>query len=290
MNINLNNYEEYLLNYVDGELEAEDEKELLQFMGKYPELEKELQLLQATKLPDDKMVFPYKQQLYRSKTPGKKKVIVLNKIWLGAAVAASVALLIIAYFSINRSYKPSTEFVFNHKITKQGMDTFKISMPLPVQPTAPKEQKHLAITDHSGKKTEHKRAIPKKTEIKQQDTSTILYAQTNVERENNEKIIPIAPVRKLFKKDTITMLKEADLAKRAQHEVEKNVPVPVILKGSTKGNKKTRSQSSFSYTKEDIDSIITDKIVAFQHTVSHPLEALKGKKIKIGSFSFVFKK
>src|SRR5262245_22598510 len=48
--INITNYEEQLLNYIDDEVTAEEEKEVEKFVGQNPAAQKELALLQKTKL------------------------------------------------------------------------------------------------------------------------------------------------------------------------------------------------------------------------------------------------
>src|SRR5690242_942664 len=101
MTINLNNYEEYLLNYVDGELPAAEVRELLQFLQDHPELQEELKLLQATKLePEAELVFGDKQPLYRQEEGAK--VIPLHRGWWLSAAAA----VILALIGINFLHRP----------------------------------------------------------------------------------------------------------------------------------------------------------------------------------------
>src|SRR5688500_16387313 len=64
--INRNNYEEYLLMYIDGELSSSDKKAVELFLEENPDLKEELELLQQAILqPDEKIEFTGKQSLYR---------------------------------------------------------------------------------------------------------------------------------------------------------------------------------------------------------------------------------
>ncbi|RYY46873.1 MAG: hypothetical protein EOO06_13530, partial [Chitinophagaceae bacterium] len=57
MNINLDNYEQYLLMYVDNELSATDRLHVEEFLRDYPYLDEELQMLQQTVLPLENLLF-----------------------------------------------------------------------------------------------------------------------------------------------------------------------------------------------------------------------------------------
>lgn len=64
--INRNNYEEYLLLYIDGELSADERQAVESFLETHTDLKKELQLLQQTILqPENDIVFDGKNTLYR---------------------------------------------------------------------------------------------------------------------------------------------------------------------------------------------------------------------------------
>lgn len=67
VNINISNYEEFLLSAIDGELNGEEMAALEAFMQQHPEIRKELALLESSKLrPDEGMTFNAKELLYRS--------------------------------------------------------------------------------------------------------------------------------------------------------------------------------------------------------------------------------
>lgn len=97
MKINMNNYEEFMLSFVDNELSEEDTEELMQFLEQHHDLQHELRVLQATKLPsDEKIIFPDKGLLYRKETVSPKKVFFTpRRPWITAAAAACLALLLL---------------------------------------------------------------------------------------------------------------------------------------------------------------------------------------------------
>ena len=88
--INITNYEEQLLNYIDDELSNDERKEVEKSAAKYPTIQKELLLLQKTKLqPEAEAVFPDKSTLYRR----EEKVRVISMTWFRVAVAAAIILI-----------------------------------------------------------------------------------------------------------------------------------------------------------------------------------------------------
>lgn len=65
--INISNYESYLLSYIDGELNEMELAALELFLEKHPQFRQELELLEGTKLvPDGQFVFDNKAALYKT--------------------------------------------------------------------------------------------------------------------------------------------------------------------------------------------------------------------------------
>jgi hypothetical protein len=88
--INITNYEEQLLNYIDEEVTADQRKEIEKFTGQYSVVKQELALLQKTKLqPEAEVVFPDKSILYRR----EEKARVISMTWFRVAVAAAIILI-----------------------------------------------------------------------------------------------------------------------------------------------------------------------------------------------------
>jgi anti-sigma factor RsiW len=66
INIDISNYEEYLLSAVDGELTEEEQAALEVFLQQHPKYRQELILLQSARIvPDDELRFDRKEMLYR---------------------------------------------------------------------------------------------------------------------------------------------------------------------------------------------------------------------------------
>ncbi|SFW71435.1 anti-sigma factor [Chitinophaga sancti] len=79
------NYEGFLLEYVDNELGADDQRKVEALAQQHPHISRELRLLEASRLkPDLSLKFPGKTVLYRSSTR-------VRAIWWWAAAAAVVA-------------------------------------------------------------------------------------------------------------------------------------------------------------------------------------------------------
>ena len=84
--ISINNYEQWLLSYVDNELTTEEIKDVERFIAQHPEAKTELGLLQKTKLQPEAIVFPGKESLYRK----EEKAKVVAFYWKRWAVAAAL--------------------------------------------------------------------------------------------------------------------------------------------------------------------------------------------------------
>ena len=89
MKTNLENYEERFVDYMEGQLDASERKEVEAFVAQHPELEEDFKLFCTSKLePDTNIVFTQKEKLMKPKT------VVMPLFAKIAAIAASVALLI----------------------------------------------------------------------------------------------------------------------------------------------------------------------------------------------------
>jgi hypothetical protein len=65
--INISNYESYLLSYIDGELNEAEMAALELFLQKHPQFKQELELLEGVRVvPDEMIVFDNKASLYRT--------------------------------------------------------------------------------------------------------------------------------------------------------------------------------------------------------------------------------
>lgn len=83
--ISLNNYTEYFLLYVDGELTPAEQQQTELFVLQHPQLQAEFLLFQQTRLPQEQIAFPDKSLLYRKEQKEKPVVFMM---WRRIAVAA----------------------------------------------------------------------------------------------------------------------------------------------------------------------------------------------------------
>ena len=93
--INITNYEDQLLNYIDDEVTAGQRKEIEKFAVQYPAVQRELALLQKTKLqPETEVIFPDKSILYRrEENADNYRYRVISMTWFRVAVAAAIILI-----------------------------------------------------------------------------------------------------------------------------------------------------------------------------------------------------
>ncbi len=93
--ITLNNYEEYLISYADGELQPHEARALMAFLEENPLLKKELELYSELKLqPDPAVVFTAKETMLQQED--KHRTILLPHWRRYAAAAAIVAIAIVS--------------------------------------------------------------------------------------------------------------------------------------------------------------------------------------------------
>lgn len=95
--INLANYEEWFVRYIDEELTPEQRTETKQFIKENPFLEIELSLLAKTRLQPEEIVFPDKSSLYRKEENVRPFVA---RWWRIAAAAVLILGIGVATFSI----------------------------------------------------------------------------------------------------------------------------------------------------------------------------------------------
>ena len=83
------NRQELFLSYIDNELTATEKSAIEKFIAVDPPAQRELALLQKTKLQPEKIVFPYKSQLYRREEKGR----VVRMVWFRVAAAAAIIMV-----------------------------------------------------------------------------------------------------------------------------------------------------------------------------------------------------
>ena len=86
------NYEEYMILSADGELSAEEERELMAFLEQNPALKGEMDTYASLKLvPDEELVYSGKQNLLK---PENNKQIFIPRLYRSYGIAAGILLLI----------------------------------------------------------------------------------------------------------------------------------------------------------------------------------------------------
>jgi hypothetical protein len=109
MNINLNNYEEWMVAFMDGELSKTERQTFEQFLRKHPELKSELNEFSALQLtPEEDVVFENKTALYKK----SGALIYLKKIWPMAAVLV-LLLALLPFARQDKSLESTTKIATN---------------------------------------------------------------------------------------------------------------------------------------------------------------------------------
>ena len=106
--INLHNYEEQFLLYVDNELNTVSKEKVETFVLQHPALQESFTLLKQTRLASEIIVFPDKSSLYR-KEEKEKPIFYLH--WQRIAVAAALigfAVLVWTIFPADKSLNTNT--------------------------------------------------------------------------------------------------------------------------------------------------------------------------------------
>jgi hypothetical protein len=138
-NISLHNYQDFLLRYIDEELDLRETEALLAFVALHPEAQEELESLQSTKLDievitcpnkavlyknifpvivePETIVYPHKQKLFKKEK--EKAPVVLLKWW--AVGAAAVFLFMMVRYGVLDQKAGSTvskNSIFKNKDSK----------------------------------------------------------------------------------------------------------------------------------------------------------------------------
>lgn len=182
--VNMENYEEYMMLYADSELNAEEEKALLAFVAKYPELEAELKAYAATRLqPDMQQVFAGKESLLKTEP-------VVKSIWIDRrmyAAAASIVLCVVLYAVNRNSNKKEIATPIAVKETP-APDTFReaapVTTPTPVvsEVLQPEQKFHSQPVNTVAVRTNRKhKETPKPVPVYEEPVKTELVANNTVD-------------------------------------------------------------------------------------------------------------
>ncbi len=150
MKVNIENYESYLIDRVEGALSPSEEAELDAFLILHPEIREELELFEATRLtPDTSIVFHDKASL--KKKDGVVIPLFTAGKWLMAAAAVTVIFVGVRFMTISTpqqsgaAYQPATvEHTLPQKdaeeLEEESGHTFMLANTAPKQQDAPGKQ------------------------------------------------------------------------------------------------------------------------------------------------------
>ncbi len=224
--VNMENYEEYMLLYADRELTHEQEKALLDFVARHPELKPELEAYAATRLQaDEAIVFVGKDALLKTGAAGRT-------VWLGswkAYAAAASVILFIVLFSINRYSKEEIQ----PDVVKKETITAPVTT-LPTENTSLGEQ-HQSQASNTGEETVAKSVSPlggKGEELHSKPPVNTVAVKTTQPATKNKTVteqlprpvekIP-APVQPVAEQEEV-IVKSADKKDTAQYVAEATAP------------------------------------------------------------------
>ena len=167
-NITTDNYQDYMISFVENELSPEQVKELDIFINQNPALQKDLNAFKKTKLvPDVSVVFPDKSRLKHisiqpSAISYQLSVFNNKKLRYAIAIAASFAILIGLFFLLNKKEIPE-----NIAVIKPVKSSEK-SVKMPVNNNTSGANVQLALAIHKAKKHNSNPVIslqPDRTEL-----------------------------------------------------------------------------------------------------------------------------
>jgi outer membrane biosynthesis protein TonB len=194
--INLNNYEQWLIMYVDDELNTEERVAVEKFAVTHPHVSEELAIFLQTKLQPEEIAFPNKEILYKR----ERTVRVISMQWWKVAVAAVLILsagVTVYSVLINRSNNTTTtadvtKTNIEKKITPAQETT--ATPDKPQQPTVtPDQQQEEQLTTATPAKKESNEKEKIQEQPEEENSRQLAYNSTvqNVSEEQKPAIVEI---------------------------------------------------------------------------------------------------
>jgi outer membrane biosynthesis protein TonB len=171
------NYEEWLTSYIDDELTEEERKDIERFVAGNPAIQKELALLQQTKLQPEAIVFPHKELLYRQEE--KAKVVAIRWWRIAAAAVLLIGISTTAIVLLNKKDKGSDEIVTVQSKEKKSINDTAITHP---GNEALVNNQVTATTDHNKDEP-----IINETKIKKERPAPLKKEKPDIAKINEEK-------------------------------------------------------------------------------------------------------
>jgi hypothetical protein len=149
--ISTTNYEEWLLSYIDDELDNEERKEVEEFLIANPAIQKELSLLQKAKLHPEAIVFPDKESLYHRRE--KVKVIAIRWWRIAAAAVLLIGIATAGVVLLNNESKNEDSGITKETKIEKPVNNVKTDVaPQPSQNINPVNKEEIA--DNASQKNE----------------------------------------------------------------------------------------------------------------------------------------
>ncbi len=179
MKINRINYEQFAIDYLEGNLLGEDLREMEVFLSKNPDVKKELEEMELFYLePEVGVVFEGKEALKKEVVLEKPKVIPFwNKFWM----AGVAAILLLSFFT----------FILMNNINEKPENEIAVETPNLIEKEKEKvvvEDKKEAVIDKI--KEEQKafeNVIEKQKPIQKKEAEKIIYAKTTPKEQENKR-------------------------------------------------------------------------------------------------------
>lgn len=220
------NYEEWLSLLVDNELSADQKLLVEKFTASNPSVQKELALLQKTKLQPEPVIFPYKNLLYRKEEKTRR---IAPFYWRAAAAVLIIALGI------------SAVLVLNKKPSGNGNDP-EIAVKKPEQPAVPVENNSTGLPQQEN-------IVDATTEKKNNPVTAPLAAEARqpaglpVNNKNKEAVADarkktVTPANKTMDNTPLVNKNEEPVMADNNNKFSNNLPQPLNNPNIIPGNNK----------------------------------------------------
>jgi hypothetical protein len=175
--INMNNYEEWLVLYVDSELSKEEGMAVEKFAAEHPSVQSELHLFQQTKLHLHEISFPDKNLLYRN----KEKANIITLTWW--RIAAAAMLVIAAGITLYSIFNKRNDIAVKDRIAVKEQKQTPAESVLPGH-ESPKQENVNGTLDKQVAITPAPATKPKETGFRKQPAAAVAHPVNNIAKIN----------------------------------------------------------------------------------------------------------
>ena len=248
--INLTNYEEWLVLYVDDELNAEEKTAVEKFAEAHPHVQQELALFQQTKSQPEKIVFESKEILYRR----EKTVRVISMQWWKVAVAAvliiSAGVTIYPFLTTRNNGEITNKEVAKVEKKQTSISEKAMTVDTQQQPTTTNEQKEqLAVSTGIEKQTETK--AKQQTPLKEENNQQLAY---NDLRQNTDEVKTLQPSTVEINQPTIEQPKMNDAVAIENKMHKENINTDPVTIPAVKTPDNSNTSDDVQYASNDTEN------------------------------------